>query len=122
MSTYVSGPLREWFSKRPLASHVRRAVRAGWPPQRPRNATPGRPGRPGPARGAFKGYWPATGASVHGVVPGPANPDTDLQRDVHLDGGAHLLANERLDWFALTRCDLQNELIVHLEQNPRRRI
>src|SRR5665647_2269720 len=57
--------------------------------------------------------------SVAGVVPGPTDPDTDLQRDVHLDGRTHLLAYQRLDRLTFARRDLQDKLVVNLEQNSR---
>ena len=41
--------------------------------------------------------------SVAGVLPGPADPDADLKRHVHLDGRAHLLAYQRLDGLTLAR-------------------
>ena len=38
---------------------------------------------------------------------------------LHVDGGAHLLAYQRLNHLTLAPRDLQDELVVHLEQDSR---
>ncbi len=61
---------------------------------------------------------PTRTCSVRCVVPGPAHPDIDVERHVHLRRVPHLVSHQRLDVVALTRGDLEHELVVHLEQDP----
>src|SRR3954470_1297482 len=52
------------------------------------------------------------------VVPGATDAHGDVERDVEVVGAAHLVAHELLDLRLLARGDLQDELVVHLKQQP----
>src|SRR3954470_2190315 len=57
---------------------------------------------------------------VAGVVPGAAEPDRDVHG--HLAervGAGHLGAYQLLDRVALPRRDLEHQLVVHLQKQPR---
>src|SRR5437660_9961624 len=56
--------------------------------------------------------------SVAGVVPGPTKADGDVERDVERVGSAHLPADQILDRLALPHRHLENELVVHLQEQP----
>ena len=57
-------------------------------------------------------------ALVAGVVPGGADPDGDVECHVQLVRRAHLPPHEFLDRLAFPGGDLEDELVVHLEQQP----
>src|SRR5438045_5007263 len=57
--------------------------------------------------------------SVCGVGPAAADSDGDVQRDVQRVSVAHFTTYEFFDGIPLTGCDLQDQLVVHLQQQPR---
>lgn len=61
----------------------------------------------------------AQGRLVRGFVPGAADADGDVQGDGHLDGGAHVAADQFLQCLALARGDLEDQFVVHLQEHPR---
>src|SRR4051795_12448660 len=63
-------------------------------------------------------YWYMGGNLVPCVVPGAPNANGDVELHVELVGAAHLRAHDLLDLLLLARGDLEDELVVHLEQQP----
>src|SRR4051812_46294960 len=61
----------------------------------------------------------ASAGSVTGFVPGLAVADGDIEGDVQLVGRAHLAADYVLDLLAFAGCDLEHELVVDLQEQPR---
>ena len=52
-------------------------------------------------------------------MPGAAHADRDVERDGHVDGAAHIAADQLLEQLPLTRGDLEDEFVMHLEEHPR---
>ena len=55
---------------------------------------------------------------VPGFLPRQAGTEGDGQGDGEVGGAAHRLAHERAQVVELTRRDLEQQLVVHLEQHP----
>src|SRR6478735_3791391 len=57
--------------------------------------------------------------SVRGGVPVRAAADLHVEWDTEVDGAGHPGPDQRLEGVPLTRGDLEDELVVHLQQHPR---
>ena len=54
---------------------------------------------------------------MSGVMPGAANTDRDIERNVERYGVAHLAAYQLCQRLPLPGPNLENELVVHLKQH-----
>src|SRR5581483_6406710 len=110
----------------------RRTIGAVRPPKRFRGSVVSVPlenAGQGPDLSAFPGAMTPANADksggaakrlVGGVVPGLAETDGHVHRDVaELVGRAHLATYQLLDCLALPRRHFQHELVVNLQQQPR---
>src|SRR5689334_5150337 len=60
-----------------------------------------------------------TASSVRSISPTVAETDGHVEGDVQLVRRAHLASYELFDCACLARRDLEHELVVHLQQQPR---
>src|SRR5690349_21868256 len=82
-------------------------------------------GQPGACKERAGGGWPGprpapTQPSVSRVLPGKAGAERHGQGDGELVRSAHGFAHKRAQVVQLARGDLEEKLVVHLEQHPRR--
>lgn len=59
-----------------------------------------------------------SGPSMGSLIPRGADTDAHLQRHAQTDCGGHAMAHQRTHLICLSWEDLDNQLIVHLQQQP----